>query len=420
MMDLINALWLKRRDIISDEYDESLAYISKIIPLKIHEIPTGTKCWTWTVPEKWSVTKAYIENMHGKRLLDLSEHPLVVVSFSLPIDAIVTKDELMEHLHTRPDNPDAIPFEFKYYEKDWGFCIQYNRLKNFNEEKYHVVIKSKFEQGTLKVGEYIVPGESTDSVVIVTHLCHPGMVNDDLAGVAVSIEIAKELSKKKNHYTYRFLFLPETIGSIAYLSQNEELIKTFKYGIFLEMLGCNNPLALQLSKENDTKLDVLSKYVMDKKGINHIVGDFRTIIGNDEFVFDYPGIDIPMVSISRASINHPFPEYHTDKDNPSIISVDRLIEAKNVTLSILEMLDGDYVPVKRYRGPLFLSGYGLWVDWKKNKHNEKVNLDNDKILFNINDYDSVFDIARKTGLDYFFVFEFLDRMFNKNLIEKKQ
>ena len=311
MNKLIDDLWSKERHLISDEYDESLEYISKLIPLKIHEIPSGTKCWTWVVPEKWSVKEAYIEDMDGKRLLDLKDHPLHVVSYSLPINKIVTKEELMKHLYTKPERPGAIPFEFKFYEKDWGFCIQHNKLKKFTKNKYKVFIDSKFEKGTLKVGDCTIKGETDETIVLVAHLDHPAMVNDDLTGVSVLVDIAKELSKRKNHYTYKLLLVPETIGSIAYLSQNEDVIPKLKYGIFLEMLGNNNTHALQLTRQGDTKLDKMARYVMKRKLKKFREGAFRKVVGNDEMVFNGPGVNVPMISISRS----PYPEYHTENAN---------------------------------------------------------------------------------------------------------
>ena len=165
MMKLIKDLWLKRRDIVSDGFDESLEYISKIIPLKIHKIPTGTKCWTWIVPEKWSVKEAYIDDLDGNRILDLKNHPLHVVSYSLPVDKIVSKEELLKHLHTNPERPDAIPFEFKYYQRDWGFCVQNSRLKELTKDRYKVFIDSNFENGDLKIGEFTIKGE-TDKIIV--------------------------------------------------------------------------------------------------------------------------------------------------------------------------------------------------------------------------------------------------------------
>ena len=411
MIKLIEDLWRKQRNLVSDDYEESLQYISKIIPLKIHEVPSGTKCWTWTIPEKWTANEAWIEDLDGNKLLDFKDHPLHLISYSLPINKIVSKDELMEHLHTNPKRPDAIPFEFKYYQKDWGFCIQHNKLKNFTKEKYKVCIDSKFEKGTLKVGDFTIKGESDETIILVAHLCHPSMVNDDLAGVSVLVDVAKELSKRKNHYSYKCLFLPETIGSIGYLSQNEELISNFKYGIFFEMLGNENIHALQFSRQGNTRLDKIARHVMEKETEPFRQGGFREIIRNDEMVFNGPGVNIPMISISRF----PYPEYHTSDDNLSIISEERLTDSKNLIIKILEILDTDYIPKSKFKGPIFLSGYDLWVDWRENK---ELNLNLEKIMLRLEGKQSIFAISEELGIEFSIVKEFTDKLFQKELIEK--
>ena len=412
MIKLIKDLWFKRRDIVSDGFDESLNYISKIIPLKIHKIPSGTKCWTWKVPEKWSIKSAYIEDLKGDRLLDLKDHLLHVISYSLPIDKVVTKEELMKHLHTNPKRPDAIPFEFKYYERDWGFCIQHNKLKKFTKDKYRVFIDSKFEKGDLKVGDYTIKGKRKETIVLIAHLCHPAMVNDDLVGVAALVEIAKELRKKKNNYTYKLLLVPETIGSIAYLSQNEDIIPKLKYGIFLEMLGNDNIHALQLSKQGNTKLDRIARYVMKRKLTNFREGAFGKVVCNDEMVFNGPGVNVPTVSISR----YPYSEYHTSDDNLEIISEKKLIESKNLISEILDILDKDYIPKRKFKGPIFLSGYGLWVDYRINK---KLNENIDQIMLRLEGDKSIFDIAEELDMDYYEVLNYIDKFYEKGLIEKK-
>lgn len=411
MIKLIEDLWYKQRNLVSDEYEESLQYISKIIPLKIHEVPSGTKCWTWVIPEKWTANEAWIEDLDGNRLLDFKKHPLHIISYSLPINKIVSKDELMEHIHTNPKRPDAIPFEFKYYQKDWGFCIQHNRLKDFTKEKYKVCIDSKFEKGTLKVGDFTIKGESDETIVLVAHLCHPSMVNDDLAGVTVLVDVAKELSKRKNYYTYKCLFLPETIGSIAYLSQNEDLISNFKYGIFFEMLGNKNIHALQLSRQGNTRLDNIARYVLEKEPETFREGKFRQIICNDEMVFNGPGVNIPMISISR----YPYPEYHTSDDNLEIISEESLNKSKETILKIINFLDLDYIPKRKFKGPIFLSGYGLWVDWRIN---EELNLNLEKIMLRLEGNKSIFEIAQELGMEFSNVKGFVDKLLDKDLAEK--
>lgn len=411
MLKIIEDLWFKRRDLISDGYDESLDYLSKIIPFKTREIPTGTKCWTWVVPEKWVLKEAYIEDLSGRRFLELKNHPLHVVSYSLPVDKVVTKEELMKHLHANPKRPGAIPFEFKYYEKDWGFCIQHDRLKDFTQDKYKVFIDSRFEKGTLKVGDYTIKGETDEIIVLAAHLCHPAMVDDDLTGVAALVEIAKKLSEIKRHYTYKILIVPETIGSIAYLSRNENIIPKLKYGIFVDMLGNNNIHALQLSRQGDTRLDRIARYVMKRKLKSFREGAFRKIAGNDEMVFNGPGVNMPMISISRF----PYPEYHTSDDNPGIISKENLIESKDLVLEILNVLDADYIPKRRFKGPVFLSGYGLWVDWRVNK---KLNQDMEQIMLRLEGDKSVFDITEELGLEFNDVLKYIDKFHEKQLLEK--
>lgn len=411
MKKLIDDLWFLRRDIISDGFDKALQYIEEIIPLKIHEIPTRTKCWTWTVPEKWTLKEAFISDGE-KKLLDAKDHPLHVISYSLPVDKEVTKEELMRHVYAKPERPKAIPYEFKYYERDWGFCIQRDRFKDFDKDKYRVFIDSKFEKGTLKIGDFTLKGKIEDTIVLVAHLCHPCMANDDLAGVAVLIEVAKEMSKRDdNRFSYKFLIVPETIGSIAYLSQNEEIIPKLKFGIFLEMLGNDNSIALQLSYQGNTKIDRVARYVMKKMLKDFREGPFRSIVRNDEMVFNGPGVNIPMISISR----YPYPEYHTSDDNPNIISEARLNEAKDVILNILDIMDKDLVPKRNFKGPIFLSGYGLWVDWRTNK-DLKRNLE--KIMLNLEGNLSVFEISEKLGLDFELVFDYIAKFKKQGLIRR--
>lgn len=411
MLKLIKDLLFKRRDIVSDGFDESLNYISKIIPLKIHKISSGTKCWTWKVPEKWSVKESYIEDLRGNRLLDLKDHQLHVLSYSLPVNKVVSKEELMGHLYSNPDRPDAIPFKFKYYERDWGFCVQHNKLKKFTKGKYKVFIDSKFEKGTLKVGEFAVKGKSDETIAVVAHLCHPAMANDDLSGVSALVDIAKALKKKNNRYTYKFLLLPETIGSIAYLSQNENIIPKLKYGIFLEMLGNDNIHALQLSRQGNTRLDRISRYAMKKKLPGFREGPFRKVVCNDEMAFNGPGVGVPMISISR----YPYPEYHTSDDNLKIISEKRLVQSRDLILEILDIMDSDYVPKRKFKGPVFLSGYGLWVDWQENPGlSENI----EQIMLRLEGDKSVFDIAEELDMDFREVRAYLDKFYEKNIIEK--
>jgi len=237
MIDLIHELWFLKRDIISDDFDKALSRLAEEAPkntggMKIHTYPTGERCWTWQIPEKWTCHEAYLETLDGKRLIDYNDNPLHVVSYSLPFDGVVEREVLLKHLHVHPRIPKAIPFVFKYYERDWGLCASQELRDSLTEKQYYVHIDTSFENGELKVGEIVIPGESEKTFVIVAHLCHPAMVNDDLTGVVVALDTAKTLAAKtKPYYTYRFLFLPELITTITNI--HPITLLNIKFGLFL-------------------------------------------------------------------------------------------------------------------------------------------------------------------------------------------
>ncbi|HVF08353.1 MAG TPA: DUF4910 domain-containing protein, partial [Actinomycetota bacterium] len=258
MREMIDALWRLPRDIVSDGYDRALAALAGQVPMTVHEYPTGTECWSWIVPEKWTCHEARLERLDGTVLVSDAENPLHVVSYSLPFEGEVTREELLAHLHVHPRLPDAVPFVFKYYERDWGLCCTTTRRDALRDERYRVVIRTTSSFGTLKVGEIVVPGESDETFVLCAHLCHPGMVNDDLTGVVVGIDVMRALlAGPPPKFTWRFLIVPETIGSLAWLSHNEELIERMRGGLFLEMLGRDIPHALQLSFTGASSVDRL-------------------------------------------------------------------------------------------------------------------------------------------------------------------
>ncbi len=413
MLNVLQDIWFKARHIVSDEYDEALAALGTYLDLQVHEVPSGTRCWTWQVPPKWTCREAYIE-ADGRRLVDLADHPLHIVYGSQPVDGVIDHDELMRHLHWKDERPAAIPFEFKYYEADWGFCLRKNELSRFNAERYRVKIDAVFEPGTLKIGEHFIPGETERCLVIVSHLCHPAMVNDDAAGVAVAVDVARRLRERipNRQYSYRFLFLPETIGSVAYLSQNEELIEDMAGGIFLEMLATSGPLVLQHSYENDTPLDHIASFMLQKVQPDLREGAFRTIIGNDEMVFDGPGVRVPMISISRW----PYPEYHTSDDNMDIVVPEKLVEAREAVLEIIAHLEIDFIPTRQFRGPLFMSGYGLWVDWRVNR---PLNRALEWVMNNMEGELSAFELARQADVDFEQLREWLLRAAEFDLISRR-
>ena len=369
--EMIQNLWGLPRDIVSEGYDTALRALATQAPMKIHEYPTGTECWSWIIPEKWICHEAYLESLDGRRLFSYADNPLHAVSYSLPFEGEVSRKDLFEHLHVHPKIPNAVPFMFKYYERDWGLCCSKELRDTLTDERYKVVIKSDFSFGTLKVGEIIAPGKTDECIVLCAHLCHPAMVNDDLAGVVVGIKVMQALlSRSDLRNTYRFIILPETIGSVAYLSQNEQLIPKMKGGLFLEMLGLDNPHALQLSFAGNTEVDLCMSLALKDHDPLGWIGTYRTVIGNDERQFNGPGVRVPMLSLSRvlppANADWPYREYHSSDDSPEMTSVKSLDSSVQMVLSMIDTIEKNSVPVNRFKGEVFCSRFGMSFDEASN------------------------------------------------------
>jgi aminopeptidase-like protein len=432
IQDLISELWFLKRDIVSDDFDRALYRLAQefagstynpgpeSLPgrMQIHEYPSGEQCWTWQVPEKWSCQAAYLETLSGQRLLDVQNHPLHVVSYSLPFDGVVSRRELLEHLHVHPHLPDAIPFVFKYYQRDWGLCATQTLRESLDEESYHVVIQTKFEAGTLKVGEVVIPGESDEMMVLVAHLCHPAMVNDDLTGVVVGVEVARQLlARPKPYYTYRLLILPETIGSVAYLSHNESLIPQMVGGLFLEMLGNESPHALQRSFTPESQADRCFTSTLLGLDPNSWSAPYRMVINNDERQFNAPGVRVPMLSLSRVerreSPTWPYPEYHSSLDTPEIVTPQRLQSSVQTVLGLLEAFERNQYIVNNFKGEIFCSGYGIWVDYKVNPQGHRRLFE---IMERCDGEHTIADIAFELGISYQAVWEVVSMLQQKDLV----
>jgi aminopeptidase-like protein len=421
MMELIEELWFLKREIVSDDFDKALKRLAEEVPMTIHEYRTGSQVWTWKVPEKWTCHEAYLETLDGKRLIDYADHPLHVVSYSLPFEGEVTREELLEHLHVHPKIPGAIPFVFKYYQRDWGLCATQEVRDSLKDEKYRVVIKTSFDEGTLSVGEVVVPGESDESFMLVAHLCHPAMVNDDLSGVVVGLDVVRKLlAGDKPRYTTRLLILPETIGSVAYLSRHESLIPKLVGGLFLEMLGNDAPFALQQSMQPKSQVDKTLVSALWGRAPEAYAGPYRTIICNDERQFNAPGVRVPMLSLSRVenpespqSLFEPYPEYHSSYDTPEIITEERLEAARDTVLEMLWAFENNRYVVNRFKGEVFASGYGIWIDYKENPEGHR-NLF--QIMERCDGERTVADIAQELNIPFQAVWAIVSQLAEKELV----
>jgi aminopeptidase-like protein len=422
---LVEDLYPLNRSIVSEDFDRALEYIGREIPLTVHRVPSGTECWSWIVPRRWAVRAAWIE-AEGRRLVDLADHPLHVVTGSLPIDAEVSRDELMRHLVWDTRRPQAIPYRDRYYELDWGFCVAASTLPAFRAERYRVFIDASYADGHLSVGETLVEGKERHGGVLLAHVDHPAQAEDGLSSAAVLVEVGRRLlARRPTRYTYRLLFVPETIGSIAYLSQNESVIADIRWSMFLEMLGnTRHPLTLQRSYGGDSAIDRMATYALKRSGRPFTTGPFGHVVQNDEKVWNAPGVDVPSVSLSRAGGMRvgedgrpefaPYPEYHTSDDTPAIVSEERLEEAVRVIEAVIDIHENDFVPERRVKGPFFLSRYGLWVDWRENL---PLNLAVDELMYLLDGRHSAFDIADRLDLDMDLVCRYLEKFREAGLID---
>ncbi|MCX7755434.1 MAG: DUF4910 domain-containing protein [Anaerolineales bacterium] len=415
------------RTLASDGTDAALEIIGTYLPetanYKIETYTPLTPVWTWYVPERYVVHEAYLETEDGQRIVDFKDNPLHLVSYSLPIEAVMPFHELEPHLYYNEKRPHAIPWKFKYYDRSWGFCLSKNQFdalpRNVN---YRVVIRSEFQtdpaQGGFKVAEAVLHprgGRNPEAgeMFIMAHVCHPNQANDDAAGVVTAIEVARRLAANPlppGAMSIRFWFGPETIGTIAYLAHHEDLIPGFKGGIFIEMTGNDNTLALQHSRQHNSRLDKVGQYVLRKRGKEFREGTFADIIANDERVLNGPGINVPCLSISR----YPYPEYHTTDDNLDIMHEDKLQEAADVIEEIIRIYATDYLPKRKFRGPVFLSGHGLFVDWQGNW---KLNRAIEKMMMRFEGRQSVFEIADELDLDYWEARDYIEKFRVRGLIE---
>jgi aminopeptidase-like protein len=313
------------RCLTGDGVRETLNYISQILPdLEVKSVQTGVKAFDWEVPKEWEVFEAYIEDTNGLKIIDFKENNLHLVGYSQPIDQWIGIEELQSHLHSLPDQPNAIPYVTSYYSENWGFCLTHSQRKELTDSKYHVVIKSRLFDGSLNYGELIIPGTSKKEVLLSTYICHPSMANNEVSGPVVSSALGKWLSDRTNNfYTYRIIFIPETIGSIVYLSKNlEHLKRSVIAGFNITCVGDNKCYSLLPSRNGSTLSDRVARHTL-----KHIEPNFTEYSwlkrGSDERQYCAPGIDLPITSIMRSKYGE-YDEYHTSLDDLTFISPEGL------------------------------------------------------------------------------------------------
>ena len=343
MFQLLSELFPINRSLSGDGVRSTLSILGRELDdLRVFEIPSGTKAFDWTVPPEWNVNQAYIENKDGFRLIDFKNSNLHLVGYSQPIDAWVSREDLLEKVHTSQLRPTAIPYVTSYYEKTWGFCSTVAQKNTLTDDAYHVVIDSEFTHGSLTGGEFILRGDTADEILLSTYICHPSMANNELSGPVVAVAISNFLlAKKSRRYTYRVLFLPETIGAITYLSNNIESMKeNTKCGFVLTCVGDDNRYSYLPSRSGASLADRIARHVLNHKTENYEEYSFLDR-GSDERQYCSPGVDLPVASIMRSKYGT-YPEYHTSDDDLNFVSPNGLFGSFSVLKSCLEILEMNF------------------------------------------------------------------------------
>ncbi len=340
IMKIFNDLFPLNRSVSGEGLRESLRIINRYVPLDITEYASGLTYFGWEMPLEWNISEAYVSDPNGRKLIDFSRNNLHILVYSMPFEGWVTKDELLEHIYSLPEMPEAIPYITSVYGRRWGFCIEHENLKDFVYDKYFVKIDSSLKPGAITVGESLIKGRSEKEVVFFTHTAHPSMANDQLSGILTLMLIYKQLSaqKKDLFYSYRFIFCPETIGTAAYLSENLERLKRNTIaGCTVTFTGDNSPLRYMRSLDGDTIGDRAAEITLGTS----FVADYSPF-GSDERHFNSPGIDLPFGAFMRAGPNG-YAEYHTSLDNASLISEKSLREAADLIVSAVRNLEAERI-----------------------------------------------------------------------------
>ena len=336
---LICELYPLCRSITGDGVRETLRTVGREIPLEIQEIPSGTGVLDWTIPKEWNIKDAYIKNTRGEKVIDFANSNLHVVGYSVPVKKRMPLAELKRHLYTLPEYPDWVPFRATYYKENWGFCLSYNQLMKLTDDEYEVYIDSKLEPGFLTYGEYLLPGDISDEVLISCHVCHPSLANDNLSGIALATILAKYLTRASLRYSYRFLFIPSTIGSITWLSLNESGVSKIKHGLVVACVGDSGKLTYKKSRRGDTEVDKAVLHALKHSGQDYEIFDFSPY-GYDERQFCSPGFNLPVGCFMRTPHGR-YAEYHTSADNLAFVRPSYLADSLVQCVSAISVLENN-------------------------------------------------------------------------------
>jgi aminopeptidase-like protein len=399
MMALIAELFPICRSITGNGVRQTLSILRRYLPLELHEVPSGTAAFDWSVPHEWNIRDAYIARPDGTRVVDFKENNLHILQYSRPIDAVMPLAELRPHLHSLPERPDWIPYRTSYYSESWGFCLTHRALSALTDGLYRVVIDADLRSGHLSYGELLIPGESEQTVLFSCHICHPSLANDNLSGIAVATLLARHLEALRRRWSYRFLFIPGTIGSLTWLARNEDKVGCITHGLVLSCLGDAGGMTYKQSRRGDAAIDRIVGHVLRHDGRPHRIVPFVPY-GYDERQYCSPGFNLPIGCLMRTP-NGEYPEYHSSADDLSLLRPDSLAHSLSVLRRIIAVIEGNAVYKSRNpKGEPQLGRRGLYPALGGHR---TAGYDQMALLWVLNLADgdhSLFDMAERAGLPF--------------------
>ena len=361
MYTLAEELYLIPRSLTGEGVRTTLQKLKERFPLTIHEVPTGTSVFDWTVPPEWRIREARLIDPSGAIIADYAKNPLHIVGYSVPVEGTFSRGELEGHLYSSEEQPSAIPYITSYYKERWGFCLPHAVRSKLSEGMYTVRIDSELVQGSLTYGELIIPGREESEILLSTYVCHPNLANDNLSGMVLATQLAEWLLSAPRRYTYRIVFIPETIGSLVYLSRHlEEMQKKTVAGFVLTCVGDSRGFSFVPTPSGTTLADRVARHVLSQRAPNYREYSFLQR-GSDERQYCAPGVDLPVVSVMRSKY-YEYPEYHTSLDDLSLISPDGLKGSFDVLSECIEVLESNAIYKAAVFGEPQLGPRGLYPD----------------------------------------------------------
>jgi len=414
-------LWGINRSLTGEGVRETLDKIRNHLPnLVINSISSGTKVFDWTIPKEWHVNEAYIITPNGEKICDYSKNNLHLLGYSIPFQGKLNLNELKKYLFTLPEQPDAIPYITSYYKEEWGFCLSQNDFDSLKEGEYIIKIDSKLFDGELNYGELIIPGKSKKEVFLSTYICHPSMANNELSGITVTTFLAKWLNGlDKREFTYRIIFIPKTIGSLAYLSKNHiEMKKKIIAGFNISCVGDNRTFSYLPSRNGKTISDEVAKHVL-----NWIYPNFKSYTwldrGSDERQYCSPGIDLPIASILRSKYGE-YPEYHTSLDNlQDVVTPEGLMGGYLAIQKALEIIEKNKTYKLKVLGEPHMSKRKLYPTISTKKIDQEIKLMMDFISL-CDGNNSVLKIANEINVPIWDLYNLIEKLKSNNLIIVKK